>query len=186
MRSHRLLRLGDNKSVPSCFINLQRVCKYQVAANLMFTDLYATWWNQQAWYNLLANCTRPIKSTTCIIFQFSDSGEKNLSRSRSVPRNFRHLTMRKETSAWTVATNKAKYNSLTLDTTVSQHCFFVGVYSQGRLGVGWGAFYLGLPAQKGASKRDKGPWNFLTDRRLLIYAKFPCKIPTVITETLIV
>jgi hypothetical protein len=55
MRSHRLLRLEDNKSATSCyqicsklqnarkfdkscFINLQQVCQYQVAASPMFTD----------------------------------------------------------------------------------------------------------------------------------------------------
>ena len=55
MRSHRLLRLDDNKSVTSfnrckmqtacrldvswSFINSQQICKYQVTASLVFTDL---------------------------------------------------------------------------------------------------------------------------------------------------
>ncbi len=49
MRSHRLLRglmitsllqvVNSMQAYASCFINLQQVCKYQVAASLIMTDL---------------------------------------------------------------------------------------------------------------------------------------------------
>ena len=63
----------DLPQVANC---MQAWCKlfHQLVASLQISScsksdvhrLDATWWSQQAWYNLLANSIRPLKSTTCI------------------------------------------------------------------------------------------------------------------------
>ena len=85
MRSHRLLRLDDNKSAASCqhawfkliigTLYSQAWCKVfqQLAPSLQisscnksdFHRLAATWRSQQICCNLLRNCSKPVKSTTC-------------------------------------------------------------------------------------------------------------------------
>ena len=60
-----LSRLVIHKLAANCYHNLQQVCKYQVATNLIFTDLLQLDEVNRLAATLLTTCSKPVKSATC-------------------------------------------------------------------------------------------------------------------------